>query len=84
MRATKETEPTPMNRTVVERRSDRELVVTRTVNGPARLLFEAWTKPELLKRWWAPCSPSQDGSSSGRLRLTRAQAAQGLRRSFVI
>jgi uncharacterized protein YndB with AHSA1/START domain len=45
-----------MNRTVVERRSDRELVVTRTVNGPARLVFEAWTKPELLKRWWAPCS----------------------------
>src|ERR1700730_3370005 len=56
MRARKENEPASMNRTVVERRSDRELVVTRTVNGPARLLFEAWTKPELLKRWWAPCS----------------------------
>lgn len=40
----------------VERRSDRELVVTRTVNGPARLVFEAWTRPELFQRWWAPAS----------------------------
>jgi uncharacterized protein YndB with AHSA1/START domain len=44
------------NRTMVERRSERELVVTRTFNGPARIVFEAWTKPELLKRWWAPKS----------------------------
>jgi uncharacterized protein YndB with AHSA1/START domain len=44
------------NRTTVERTSDRELVVTRAVNGPARLVFEAWTRPELLKRWWAPRS----------------------------
>jgi uncharacterized protein YndB with AHSA1/START domain len=44
------------NRTTVERRSERELVVTRTFNGPAHLVFEAWTKPELLKRWWAPKS----------------------------
>ena len=44
------------NRTKVERKSDRELVVTRTFNGPARIVFEAWTKPELLKRWWAPKS----------------------------
>jgi uncharacterized protein YndB with AHSA1/START domain len=42
--------------TTVERKSERELVVTRTFNGPARLVFEAWTKPELLKRWWAPKS----------------------------
>src|SRR5215468_10528976 len=49
--------PTPMkNRTTVERKSERELVVTRTFNGPARIVFEAWTKPELLKRWWAPKS----------------------------
>jgi uncharacterized protein YndB with AHSA1/START domain len=40
----------------VERTSERELVVSRTVNGPARLVFEAWTKPELLERWWAPKS----------------------------
>ena len=42
------------NSTTVERTSDRELVATRTVNGPARLVFEAWTKPELIMRWWAP------------------------------
>jgi uncharacterized protein YndB with AHSA1/START domain len=44
------------NRTNVERKSERELVVTRTFNGPARIVFEAWTKPELLKLWWAPKS----------------------------
>jgi uncharacterized protein YndB with AHSA1/START domain len=44
------------NPTTTERRSDRELVVTRTFNGPARLVFEAWTKPELFKRWWVPKS----------------------------
>ena len=43
-------------RTTVERKSERELVVTRPFNGPARIVFEAWTKPELLKRWWAPKS----------------------------
>jgi uncharacterized protein YndB with AHSA1/START domain len=44
------------NRTTMERKSERELVVTRTFNAPARIVFEAWTKPELLKRWWAPKS----------------------------
>ncbi|MEO6382671.1 MAG: SRPBCC family protein [Nitrobacter sp.] len=44
------------NRTTVERKSERELVVTRTVNGPARIVFEAWTTPDLFKRWWAPKS----------------------------
>jgi uncharacterized protein YndB with AHSA1/START domain len=44
------------NPTTVERESEREFVVTRTFNGPARLVFEAWTKPELLKLWWAPKS----------------------------
>jgi uncharacterized protein YndB with AHSA1/START domain len=43
-------------RTTVERKSDRELVVTRTFKGPARLVFEAWAKPELFQRWWAPKS----------------------------
>jgi uncharacterized protein YndB with AHSA1/START domain len=57
MDARRESELTPMkNRTTVERKSERELVVTRTFNGPARIVFEAWTKPELLKRWWAPKS----------------------------
>src|SRR3954464_13601859 len=50
-------EPTPMkNRTTSERKSDREIVVTRTFNGPARIVFEAWTKPELFKQWWVPKS----------------------------
>jgi uncharacterized protein YndB with AHSA1/START domain len=57
MDARRERELTPVkNRTTVERTSAREVVVTRTFNGPARIVFEAWTKPELLTRWWAPKS----------------------------
>ena len=44
------------NRTTVERKSERELVVTRTFNAPARLVFEAWTKAELFRQWWVPKS----------------------------
>lgn len=44
------------SRTTVERTSDRELVATRTVDAPARIVFEAFTKPELMMRWWAPKS----------------------------
>ncbi|SRR5204863_5665335 len=44
------------NRTTVERKSERELVVTRTFNAPARIVFEAWTRPELFKQWWVPKS----------------------------
>ena len=44
------------NQTTVERTSDRELVVTRTFNGPARIVFKAWTTPELFKQWWLPAS----------------------------
>jgi uncharacterized protein YndB with AHSA1/START domain len=46
----------PRNHTSIERRSDCELVIERTFKGRARIIFEAWTRPELLKRWWAPCS----------------------------
>jgi len=57
MDARRESEPAPVkNGTAVERKSERELVVTRTFDGPARIVFEAWTKPELFKRWWAPRS----------------------------
>ena len=42
------------SRTTVERTSDRELVVRRTFDGPARIVFQAWTTPELFRRWWAP------------------------------
>jgi uncharacterized protein YndB with AHSA1/START domain len=44
------------NETTVERTGDRELVVKRMFNGPAQIVFDAWTRPELLKRWWAPKS----------------------------
>ena len=44
------------DRTTARRRSARELVVTRTFNAPARLVFEAWTRAELFKRWWTPKS----------------------------
>ena len=43
-------------RTTVRKASDREVVVTRTFDAPARLVFEAWSKPELFKRWWVPRS----------------------------
>ena len=57
MDVSRESEATPTkNRTEVERKSERELVVTRTVNAPARLVFEAWTKAELFRRWWVPKS----------------------------
>ena len=53
----REGEPTSTkNPTTVERKSERELVVTRTFNAPARIVFEAWTKPELFKQWWVPKS----------------------------
>ena len=53
----RETETTATkNRTEVERKSEREVVVTRTVNAPGRLVFEAWAKAELFQRWWVPKS----------------------------
>jgi uncharacterized protein YndB with AHSA1/START domain len=47
---------TTQERTTMERTSERELVVTRTIDGPARIVFDAWTDPELVKRWWVPRS----------------------------
>ena len=50
-------EPARMeNHTAVERKSELELAVTRSFNAPAHIVFEAWTKPELFRRWWAPKS----------------------------
>ena len=45
-----------MNETRTERTSDRELLTTRSFDAPARTVFEAWTKPELMRRWWVPKS----------------------------
>jgi uncharacterized protein YndB with AHSA1/START domain len=55
MDARRKSEPMK-NRTTVERKSERELVITRTFNGPLHIVFEAWTKPELFQRWWVPKS----------------------------
>ena len=57
MDAGRSSPPGPMkNRTSVERRSECELVVTRTIDAPPRLVFEAWTQAELFQRWWVPKS----------------------------
>jgi len=57
MDAGKGSQPSPVkNRTSVEQKSERELVVTRTINAPPRIVFEAWTKAELFQRWWVPKS----------------------------
>jgi len=57
MDASQVSEPTATRSdATVERTSERELVVTRIVRGPARVVFEAWTKPELFERWWVPRS----------------------------
>ena len=57
MDAGKSSRPIPTrNRTSVERRSERELVVTRIINAPPHFVFEAWTKAELFQRWWIPKS----------------------------
>lgn len=57
MDAERGSEPTPVkHRTTVERASERELVVTRTFDAPARIVFKAWTTPDLFKQWWLPKS----------------------------
>jgi uncharacterized protein YndB with AHSA1/START domain len=72
------------NRTTVERKSERELVTTRTFNGPARIVFEAWTQPELFKQWWVPTSMGMsllscemDVRVGGKYRLVFAHEASG-------
>jgi uncharacterized protein YndB with AHSA1/START domain len=63
-------------RTTVQKKSEREVVVTRTLDAPARLVFEAWSKPELFKKWWVPRSMGMtlrscelDVRTGGRYRL---------------
>ena len=77
------------NRTKVERTSDRELVVTRTFNGPARIVFEAWTRPELFKRWWVPKSSGltmlsceMDVRTGGTYRLVFSHPSSGKPMAF--
>ena len=56
MDARASSEASEARRTTVERTSDREVVVTRWFDAPARLVFEAWSDPELFRRWWVPAS----------------------------
>lgn len=56
MDATESKAATGNHRATVERTSERELVVTRTIHGPARYVFAAWTRPELFIRWWVPAA----------------------------
>ena len=82
MAARRGNEPAPTkNRTTTERRSDRELVIKRTFDAPAHIVFEAWTNPELFKRWWVPKSAGitllsceMDVRTGGTYRLTFATA----------
>ncbi len=55
MEESKQSEPA-MKRTTVQRKSDREVVVTRTFDAPPRIVFEAWSRPELFRKWWVPKS----------------------------
>jgi uncharacterized protein YndB with AHSA1/START domain len=75
--------------TTVERNSERELVATRTFNGPAHIVFDAWTKPELLKRWWLPksCGASfvsceADARTGGTYRFVFSHPASEQPRAF--
>src|ERR1043166_2182209 len=70
------------NPTTVERASEREVVVTRTFNAPARIVFEAWTTPKLFMQWWAPKSMGMvlrscemDVRTGGKYRLEFGQDA---------
>ena len=90
MDARREGEPVAMkNLTTVERKSERELIVTRIFNAPPRIVFEAWTRPELLKRWWAPksfgvsfLSCDADVRSGGTYRFVFGHPASGQPMTF--
>lgn len=75
---------TPDSRTTAERISDREFVVTRTVNGPAHIVYKAWSDPELFRRWWTPksfgmtiLSCEMDVRTGGGYRLVISHPAMG-------
>ena len=84
MKASIGDKPGPVkNRTTVERKSDREVVVTRTINGPPRIVFEAFTRAELFRRWWVPKSMGMsllscelDARVGGKYRLVFAHSPE--------
>jgi uncharacterized protein YndB with AHSA1/START domain len=72
------------SRTTVQRKSDCELVITRTFDAPARLVFEAWSKPELFRKWWVPKSAGMsllscemDVRTGGRYRIEVGHGESG-------
>lgn len=76
--------PVAQNRTAAERKSDRELVVTRLFNAPPRMVFRAWAEPELFRRWWVPegagitlLSCEMDVRTGGKYRLEFAAGGTG-------
>src|SRR6187402_799246 len=82
-------EPTLQGGTRVARTTDRDLVVTRILDAPARLVFEAWTTPELFMRWWAPksmgvplLSCEMDVRTGGKYRLAFGQDASSSMGAF--
>lgn len=73
------------NETKVERKSERELVASRIINGPQRLVFEAWAKPELFKKWWIPktapitlVSCEMDVRTGGKYRLKMGMGSESM------
>jgi uncharacterized protein YndB with AHSA1/START domain len=86
----RESKPAPTrNRTTSERKSECEMVITRTFDAPPRLVFEAWTKPELFKQWWVPKSSGvtllsceQDVRVGGSYRLEFANPAAATPMAF--
>lgn len=71
------------NQTKAERKSERELVASRVINGPSRLVFEAWTQPEIFKKWWVPKSApitlescEMDVRAGGKYRLVFSAGSQ--------
>src|SRR6476619_4772616 len=42
----------PTSGTVVSLPTDRQILITREFDAPARLVYAAWTTPELVERWW--------------------------------
>jgi uncharacterized protein YndB with AHSA1/START domain len=76
-------------RTTVKRTSEREMAVTRIFDAPARIVFEAWTNPELFMRWWAPKSMGMplrscemDVRTGGSYRLEFGKDAENTRAFF--
>ena len=73
------------NLTAVERKSDREVAVTRTFESPARVVFDAWVRPELFRQWWAPKSMGAtlsgceiDARTGGGYRMTFGEGSDSM------